>query len=78
MICTATKTARYMPILGAEEVTTGRVGGQLYIRLVATRNIRVSRDDRGNILSPSVAGRPSVKPPLTLLIVDWSSLRCDL
>jgi hypothetical protein len=35
-------------------------------------------NDRGNILSPSVAGRPSVKPPLTLLIVDWSSLRCDL
>jgi hypothetical protein len=30
-----------------------------------------------NLLAPSVAGRPSVRPPLTLLIVDCSSLRCS-
>jgi hypothetical protein len=30
-----------------------------------------------SLLAPSVAGRPSVRPPLTLLIVDCSSLRCS-
>ena len=83
MICTATTTARYMPILGAEEVTTGRVKGQFLEFISSCKNMPTIRVSKGmklgeNILSPSVAGRPSVKPPLTLLIVDWSSLRWDL